>query len=1502
MKVRVRSRQLGLPSPVGLRDWLPRKTELLRASFSALVGVALAGSVMTGVGVASTSLNATIEAPTASIHGRATTLTLRLPATVAAVDARVVVRKEAAQLIGLAPLGGGQTMTPIEVPEGYAFAAYGLRPTNGRTTVRLIVVPLLSGRAEIRVVIDAAANAAGRRVVLADSEAVVRLQVDRGTLLRQAPLGARRNAAPRAAGPTRDLFGRGVVAPEDLDIARAAWYQARVQGDPCKFGADSVDANGDGCIDVVDLQALLADQGTQTGFQPLVASRDRDIIDTRFTASLEGSPSLPAAAAQAPLTLVVTDAADTPDASPGNGICADSLGRCTLRAAMTEANWRPGEDRIQFNLPGTAPVRIQLTTGLPPVGSAGGGAIIDGYSQPGSQPNSAPFGTNATPGVEIRGTGRSMSFAFYVPRAGSTIRGLLINNTYSGIFVDTSSAVNNRIVGNFIGFNADGSLPARGRAGVWLNNGATGTIVGTPVLADRNVIGNYDKGVYSYGAGTDGAIVQNNVLCIRPNELGATCQIGIDHDFGPKGSLIGGAGANERNVIGPTTLNGIELSHGWDPSTGQSTTTWQINDHRVIDNWIGFRSDGHYDPNFRVAQNVPTVDNGQGVNIYDGSNRNLVEGNHIGSAHDGLTIGMSNSTGNIVRDNIVGESAYGEAVPMDGWGIYLYSNTWQHTIEGNIFRNAADGGIALLDHNIRRIRISRNTVTGTNGSAIYLAPDPNDPTTGANALLPWPIVTESTTTRAGGTGIAGATVEVFKASRAFGQAGLPIQLLGSTVVAGNGTWVVDYGSALQTGDRVTSLQIAVNDNTSALSSNVYAGGPPPAPVADFTWSQLAGSLRVDFTDASGGSPTAWLWQFGDGATSTQQHPTRTYGAGGDYTVTLTASNATGSVARTQTVTVDPLPPGTVLAADTFNRTSSGTWDNAETGGPYRLEATLGNYSVTGSAGTMILPQAFANRAALLDQVAVRDVDVTFRVRTDKAAAGSQHYVYAIVRGNGNNAYRPKLILYPNGSVAVHSGVLVNNVESSTGPAVVVPGLSHLANTYLWVHAEVTGASPTTIRVKAWADGQPEPAGWQFTATNSNPAVQSAGSVGLRVYVDAVTNAPVTFSFDDYLVKTPGVPPPPPPPTADFTFSQLAGTLQANFTDTSTGSPTSWAWDFGDGTSSTQRNPSTTYASAGSYSVTLTATNGSGSDSRTETVTVDAPPPAPTADFTYSQQTGTLQVSFSDTTTDGPASWNWDFGDGTTSTQQNPVKSYQSAGDYSVTLTVSNASGSDSIDQTVTVMAPAVTTYVMDGFGRTVSNAWGSADIGGAYSLEGSASNFYVAGGVGSFVLPSGGANRSALLNAVSARDVDLLFRVRTDRIAANGTQYVYAIVRRNGTNAYRPKIIMYSNGSVAVHCGVLINNVESSVAPAVTVPGLSYSANGFIWVRAQVSGTAPTTIRVKAWADGQAEPSGWQFTATNSQPAVQTAGGVGLRVYLSGGTTNAPVTFGFDDFQVTSTP
>ena len=148
----------------------------------------------------------------------------------------------------------------------------------------------------------------------------------------------------------------------------------------------------------------------------------------------------------------------------------------------------------------------------------------------------------------------------------------------------------------------------------------------------------------------------------------------------------------------------------------------------------------------------------------------------------------------------------------------------------------------------------------------------------------------------------------------------------------------------------------------------------------------------------------------------------------------------------------------------------------------------------------------------------------------------------------------------------------------------------------------------------------------------------------------------------------------PQPTGVTGYPPLALSL----TDTSTNSPTSWAWDFGDGSTSTAQNPSHTYSVPGVYTVILTATNSYGSDTEAKTafVTVNGNPPV--AAFTGSPTSGTvpLSVSFTDQSTNIPTSWSWTFGDGGTSTAQHPIHEYTTAGTFTVTLTVSNAWGSD----------------------------------------------------------------------------------------------------------------------------------------------------------------------------------------------------------------------------------
>lgn len=256
-------------------------------------------------------------------------------------------------------------------------------------------------------------------------------------------------------------------------------------------------------------------------------------------------------------------------------------------------------------------------------------------------------------------------------------------------------------------------------------------------------------------------------------------------------------------------------------------------------------------------------------------------------------------------------------------------------------------------------------------------------------------------------------------------------------------------------------------------------------------------------------------------------------------------------------------------------------------------------------------------------------------------------------------------------------VFVFDVSASTIP-VVAPVASFTA-------AQTVGASPLTMTFTDISTNSPTGWKWDFgdghTTTLHNPTPHTYAAPGIYNVSLTVTNAAGSNTISQPVSVAPAA----PTPSFTFTFSPSAGTapLAVNFVDTSTGA-TSLLWDFGDGTTSTEPNPSHTFTDPGSYTVTLTATNAGGQASVSRTVVAAAPWPA--ASFTASRTSGRapLRVAFTDTSAGTPTSWMWRFGDGSTSTQQNPTHRFARPGHYTVRLTASNARASNTARQVVTV--------------------------------------------------------------------------------------------------------------------------------------------------------------------------------------------------------------------------
>lgn len=251
---------------------------------------------------------------------------------------------------------------------------------------------------------------------------------------------------------------------------------------------------------------------------------------------------------------------------------------------------------------------------------------------------------------------------------------------------------------------------------------------------------------------------------------------------------------------------------------------------------------------------------------------------------------------------------------------------------------------------------------------------------------------------------------------------------------------------------------------------------------------------------------------------------------------------------------------------------------------------------------------------------------------------------------------------------------INEVDDGTTSGAVY--VFEISNTPVadFISDITSGTKPLSVSFTDDSTNSPTSWLWNFgdgnTSTDQNPT-----NIYLNSGVYSVSLKATNAYGEDTETKTDYIEVFGLSPIADFTSDVTSGadSLTVNFTDLSTNSPTSWLWDFGDGNTSASQNPTHSYSSAGHFTVTLTATNGDGSntDIKSNYIFVGK------ANFSASPLSGyanlTVQFTdlsiFKDPTSITIKTWLWNFGDGGTSTEQNPTHIYTTPGKYSVTLTI-----------------------------------------------------------------------------------------------------------------------------------------------------------------------------------------------------------------------------------------
>ncbi|MBO3096483.1 PKD domain-containing protein [Cellulomonas dongxiuzhuiae] len=376
---------------------------------------------------------------------------------------------------------------------------------------------------------------------------------------------------------------------------------------------------------------------------------------------------------------------------------------------------------------------------------------------------------------------------------------------------------------------------------------------------------------------------------------------------------------------------------------------------------------------------------------------------------------------------------------------------------------------------------------------------------------------------------------------------LSVAVDGSTSADADGTvtaWSWDFGdgSPAVTGTQVTHayaadgtypVTLTVTDNRGATASVTQqvtasspAGDPMVAPVAAFEASPLGLTVSVDGSASSAGDApvVAWAWDFGDGEQGDGAQAQHTYAAAGTYAVTLTVTGpdgATDTLTREVTVAAVPAeeppveeppveepPVDGALAQDVFDRTVATGWGTSATGGAWSHFGSAAQYSVAPGVGTLQALAPGATPRVRWADLAVRDVDVLGQVSLDSIGDGGGTFVALTARsGSWSSMYR--------GQVWVKSTGALNLVLTRIAPRetilaqVNVAGVTLAAGERLNVRFQAVGSDPTTLRLRTWKDGTPEPTTWHLTATDATPELQDAGGVGVDGLLSGTsTNAPV----------------------------------------------------------------------------------------------------------------------------------------------------------------------------------------------------------------------------------------------------------------------------------------------------------------------------------------------------------------------------------------------------------
>jgi PKD repeat protein len=597
----------------------------------------------------------------------------------------------------------------------------------------------------------------------------------------------------------------------------------------------------------------------------------------------------------------------------------------------------------------------------------------------------------------------------------------------------------------------------------------------------------------------------------------------------------------------------------------------------------------------------------------------------------------------------------------------------------------------------------------------------------------------------------------FSCTPRTGCSPLPVAYTGTAIPTG-GTYQWFFGDGnTGTGNTGTHTYTAIGDYTvtmivttpqgciDTVIKNNYVHVVPdttPYTVPDtITVCLPPGTINV--TDPTIGS-NSWLWDFGDGSTSTQQDPSHTYAAPGNYTVTLTTGMAGGCtqvfnpyayvnvipfvVSPITSVTATPCGPFTVQLDNATIDVASYLWDFGD-GTTSTLQNPVHTYTQQGTYVISLLLTGLNGCQASLstmvtfghpNPIVVSDDDICLGDNIDfslSPAADFTSAVWDFGDGSTSTLLQPSHVYNASGTYVV--SVTITDTDGCVFTyQYVTPVLISDPQPSFTVVQPVTGCIPFIVQFNNTSTGASSYS-WNFgngnTSLLANPSATYATAGVYSVTLNATENGCTrSVTLPNIITANQA--------TVNFSFTPASGCLplSVSFTDLSPAA-VSWLWDFGDGTTSTQQNPVHVYTTIPTTNILLTIVDVNGcTRGRYRTRPTIVVP-----DIAVSDSVGCRPLNVNFTTTTVAASYFWDFGDGSTSVLQNPSHLYIQSGSFTVTLTCTLASGcttstvkpglinvtspvSDFTSPNLVVCAPSLVNFVNQSTGA-VSWIWDFGD-------------------------------------------------------------------------------------------------------------------------------------------------------------------------------------------------